>query len=466
MALNNLALALGTRFNQLGRMEDLEEAVSWHSEALTLRPLGHPDHSISLNNLAAALGTRFSQSGTVEDLEEEISLHREALSLRPLGHPDRSMSLNNLANALYTRFNQSGRMEDLEESFILFNQAANDLTSSPHYQLDVAIKWAKRARLHHHRSTISAYSRSLRLLDRCLNLHPNLDLQHKFLATANIPRSLSPDAASAAIDVGDLKAAVELLEQGRSIMWSRMARYRHPLDQLRQINRDLADRLEALTIALEHLSLSSGSGPLGNAGYMEPDLEVQMKRNRLLSEELEEILGKVREIEGFGNFLQAVPFTTLRAAAVEGPVILINISDYRSDALILHTGVDDLPILVPLPKVQRRDLIDLVQQLALGVGAECPKYIIPILRDLWNNIVSPVVDRLSEMGVPKRSRVWWCPTSELCALPLHAAGPYQHGQRNLQDLYTSSYTPTLSTLIRARSHIPIFCRHSTSPFVH
>jgi len=83
---------------------------------------------------------------------------------------------------------------------------------------------------------------------------------------------------------------------------------------------------------------------------MEPDLEVQMKRNRRLSEDLEETLGKVRGIGGFGNFLQAIPFTTLQTAAAEGPVILINISNFRCDALILHTGVDDTPIIVSLPK--------------------------------------------------------------------------------------------------------------------
>jgi CHAT domain-containing protein len=37
-------------------------------------------------------------------------------------------------------------------------------------------------------------------------------------------------------------------------------------------------------------------------------------------------------------------------------------------------------------------------------------------------------------------------------LPLHAAGPYRKGQRNLPHLYISSYTPTLTALIRARRH--------------
>jgi CHAT domain-containing protein len=39
-------------------------------------------------------------------------------------------------------------------------------------------------------------------------------------------------------------------------------------------------------------------------------------------------------------------------------------------------------------------------------------------------------------------------------LPLHAAGPYRKGQRNLPHLYISSYTPTLAALIRARWRDP------------
>ena len=39
-------------------------------------------------------------------------------------------------------------------------------------------------------------------------------------------------------------------------------------------------------------------------------------------------------------------------------------------------------------------------------------------------------------------------------LPLHAAGPYRKGQRNLPHLYVSSYTPTLTALSRARRRHP------------
>jgi len=79
------------------------------------------------------------------------------------------------------------------------------------------------------------------------------------------------------------------------------------------------------------------------------------------------------------------------------------------------------------------------------------KGVLSILRKLWGVVVSPVRDKLTELQVPERTRVWWCPTSTLCSLPLHAAGPYKKGQKNFLDIYTSSYTPTLATLIRARS---------------
>ena len=73
------------------------------------------------------------------------------------------------------------------------------------------------------------------------------------------------------------------------------------------------------------------------------------------------------------------------------------------------------------------------------------------LRKLWDQIVSPIVDRLQAIQ-PYQSRIWWCPTAEFSVLPLHAAGPYRKGQRNPPHLYISSYTPTLTTLMRARRH--------------
>jgi len=62
-------------------MDDLEDAISSYREALTLRPPGHPNRSNSLMNLANALFTRFKQSSRMEDLEDAITYHHQAYVL-------------------------------------------------------------------------------------------------------------------------------------------------------------------------------------------------------------------------------------------------------------------------------------------------------------------------------------------------------------------------------------------------
>ena len=447
--LNNLASAILSRNEQSGE-EDLEEVFTLLREALTLCPLGHTNRPLYLINFAKAVGTHHNQLGRMVDCEEIIKYNREALSLCNPGHQFHSKVLDSLASAVFARYKQSSMMEDLEESFLLSEQAVNDLVASSKFRLSVAILWAQRAQHQHHYSAICAYKKSLHLLDRCLIFYPDVDSQQKFLVNAHIPRSIASDAASAAIDAGDLETAVELLEQGRAILWSKMKGYRYPLDPLRQVNRHLADTFEERSLQLERLALSSESGQIN---HDRPNLDARMQRNRILSAEWENIIGQIREIDGFHQFLQAVPFSTLQTAAVEGPVILINISDYHSDAIIIH--INKPPTLVTLPNVQPNHLTHLGQQLALARLPDTTQrstLILPILHDLWNDIVSPVCNCLSQLGVPQESRIWWCPTSILCALPLHAAGLYEPGKQNsnLPDIYTSSYTPTLSALISAR----------------
>jgi hypothetical protein len=57
-----------------------------------------------------------------------------------------------------------------------------------------------------------------------------------------------------------------------------------------------------------------------------------------------------------------------------------------------------------------------------------------------------------------RRRLYWCPTGDFVCLPLHAAGIY-HGPLTKQvccaDYVVSSYTPTLSALLRAQTRTPL-----------
>ena len=72
MSLNDLGSVILACYRQFG-MEDLEEVITYHCEALTLCPTGHPSCSTSLNNLATAVFACYEQLGRMEDLEEAIT---------------------------------------------------------------------------------------------------------------------------------------------------------------------------------------------------------------------------------------------------------------------------------------------------------------------------------------------------------------------------------------------------------
>jgi CHAT domain-containing protein len=56
-----------------------------------------------------------------------------------------------------------------------------------------------------------------------------------------------------------------------------------------------------------------------------------------------------------------------------------------------------------------------------------------------------------------RPRIHWCPTGAFMSLPLHAAGIYEVGNRECcADYVVSSYTPTLTALLRAWESKPSF----------
>ncbi|KAJ7500919.1 CHAT domain-containing protein [Mycena galericulata] len=130
-SLNNLGKAIWTRFDHRGDPQDIDEAILLHREALALHGPPHPDRSQSLHNLATAIRKRFNQHGDLQDINEAIGLHREALALRGPPHPHRGMSLNNLANAIRTRFDQRGDSQDIDEAIGLHREALA-LRGPPH----------------------------------------------------------------------------------------------------------------------------------------------------------------------------------------------------------------------------------------------------------------------------------------------------------------------------------------------
>ena len=103
MSLNSLSVALSARFNATGQHENINEAIEFQREVLTLQHPAHPNRSPSLITLASFLSTRFDQTGQIVDLDEAVELLRQGLELLPELHPDRSKTIDQLAAVLLTR---------------------------------------------------------------------------------------------------------------------------------------------------------------------------------------------------------------------------------------------------------------------------------------------------------------------------------------------------------------------------
>ncbi|KAG8217989.1 hypothetical protein J3R82DRAFT_6163 [Butyriboletus roseoflavus] len=179
-----------------------------------------------------------------------------------------------------------------------------------------------------------------------------------------------------------------------------------------------------------------------------------------LNIELQTLVTRIRELPGLSGFLLPPLFSDLKQAAHDGPVIIVNASEYSCDALVVL--VDRLnPVHIPLSITKEgvRELSSKLNTLTVHAKSmDVTRDLGIILRELWDEVVFPIVNFLQTV-LPFQSRIWWCPTAEFSLLPLHAAGPYRKGQQNLANIYISSYTPTLTALIHARRHAPM---HSAS----
>ncbi|KAG1854580.1 CHAT domain-containing protein [Suillus subluteus] len=441
LSLNNLAASLGDRFRQRGVPSDLDECIELHRAALLLRPPGHSHRSDSLNNLALGLGDRFRQRGVPSDLDECIELHRAALLLRPPGHSDRSYSLNNLAASLRDRFRQRGVPSDLDETFSLFLQLPHISHAVSRADLTAAKSWATAAEETNHSSALLAYQTASKFLDQHVNLLSSSSRHFDVVSMATA--SLAVDAFSCSVRHGALTTAVELVEQGRAVFWTQLARLSSPSDGLSlpgDAGGALAEEFKQLSFRLR--------------AAFDQSTEEQPPQIRQLTMQWNDVVSRIRMLPDLSRFLLPPMFSDLQKAAEEGPVIIVNASHDQNP---IHVPID-----VTLAQIS--ELSSDFQSVAEQFGSsDHQNELVDILRKLWHDIVDPVVQALRKSNVCPGSRIWWCPTAEFTLLPLHAAGPYERERDNLSQIYISSYTPTLATLVRARQRVSPYA--STQYFV-
>ncbi|RKR92927.1 tetratricopeptide repeat protein [Micromonospora pisi] len=447
--LSNLGQALRVRFEHTRAADDLDEAIAATRRAIDLRRAGDIERGSWHSILGDLLRSRFLDSGAQADLTESISVSRLAVDLFEAGQPDVAHALLTLGRNLLER----GTAADLAEALGAFARSTSVTGAPAVTRLVTARLWARTVAQHSGpASALPMYTAAIGLLPLLAwRGVPRADLRHLVRTAAT---TLGCEAAACAIDAGRPDVAVELLEQGRGILWAQLLDTRTDLDALRQAHPELAAGVARCRDLLDAPSADTGisSDALMRAAQEFDDLVERVRA-----------LPPTPEFPRPAAFLRPPALRELTPDSDAGPVIILNVSRWRCDALIVTAaGV----VTVPLPDLTEDAVLHAANRYlnALQLHESNPpgpvgvltleRAITSALEWLWDSIAGPVLDALGHAAASgtEPPRVWWCPTGALTVLPLHAAGHHAGEAGNtVIDRVISSYTPTLRALAHARS---------------
>jgi hypothetical protein len=156
------------------------------------------------------------------------------------------------------------------------------------------------------------------------------------------------------------------------------------------------------------------------------------------------VIQQIRRLPDLDRFLLAPSEDELKTTAEYGPVVIINVSEYRCDALLIE--LHQIRSVV-LPCLNIKEIREKTEKGSLSNSE--------VLEWLWDIIANPILDTLGFDQPPSDNiwpHIWWIPTGPLSKFPLHAAG--YHGKGSTQtvlDRVMSSYSSSIKAIVYGRS---------------
>ncbi|MFG2174026.1 CHAT domain-containing protein [Streptomyces niveus] len=479
-----LASALFTQATRDRDTRTAAELVAMACQVVAATPHDHISRNRALVNLSAALVMRFEHDGDPAALYEAADATREAVAITPPGLPLHAVMLNNHAYALHLLSTHTDTPGLRDENLAASRSAARD---------DSAPVWT---RITSYRTIAVLAARdddgtreALAAAEAAVALLPQIGLGALGLSDRGHmigeAGSLAGVAAAAALNVGRPQRAVELLEQSRGVLTAESAEAGgadggSDLDELRSAAPDLAQAIDEVRNrrdALDRHDAVSAEPPTAVEGPLPPaPPEARAAARREIQTSWDQLLTRVRSLDGFASFLTPPGAAGLTTQAAKGPVVYVSVAPTRCDALVLTGDPADPVHVVPLHGLTEAEVARRLVTLGTAIDAtadpamdpvgrrSAQRDILGVLAWLWDTVTEPVLTALGHTHSPAPGeplpRVWWCPVGILAYLPLHAAGhhedlaedsPHRHAPRTVLDRVVSSYTATVRGLARART---------------
>ncbi|MFI7288412.1 CHAT domain-containing protein [Streptomyces anulatus] len=485
--LSNLGTMLSDWFTRTGEASVLDEAIAAHRAAADVTADDAPDRAVRLANLGGVLGVAYEKFGDRNALRDAIAARRASVAATPQDSPhwpgytaslaaalgdwctnpaapavarqeppdrqvlteavglarsaarrpeqdaySRARLLTIVANVLALGFRHLGDGDALTEALGCYREAAASAGSPVESRTRAAGRWGDlAAEAGQFDVAAEGYAAAVRLLPRLAGRRLGREDAQYWLGRF---AGIAADAAACALAAGDEASAVTLLESGRCVLAAQALDSRGDLSDLRERAPELAERFRALTAEFETDTTSDRVA---------------------LADELDAVTDRIRALPGMERFLRPPLLTDLTAQAHEGPIVYVNVSRHRCDALIITPdGVRSRALDGLSEEAVSRRVRALHTAFAEGrLAAE--QAIHDTLEWLWDTVAGPVLGELRLTAEPAADgpwpRIWWAPVGSLSLLPLHAAGHHRDGGPVLLDRVVSSTTPTIRALGHARA---------------
>jgi hypothetical protein len=305
------------------------------------------------------------------------------------------------ATAYMIRYRLLGTSEDLQTAEAIFQPLCSgweDVLNT--HILELLLAWARAAHYAEQNATeMRAYQLMVSLLSQLAWLGEEVATRVEALQLA---AGLACRAAAIFISHGDTHGAIELLEQSRGVVWNQTLQLKTPLSS---VPPDYADDFARIAGALKQAS---------------NDTSDAATKRRNSASELDSLLKRIRQVEGYERFLLPRVYQELRSCTSHGLVVLVIPSDAGTDVLIMRSA-EVMPTHLRLPSIQLRRLQDWTAELkrscdqsrdavsgdrmgmklsASSVLSSRDKTYMTILRELWLEVVQPV---LASLGVEVRT---------------------------------------------------------------
>jgi len=445
---HSLGNAFWRRFERSGSNTDLERAAEKLEAAVRAIPSGHPDRAGYHNDIGIIVACVAQQRDSEELFNQSIDYMRAAVRATDNNEPDRARWSLNLGARLEEGYGRGCSADDLAGALASYLEGWGCDAAAPSVRIELAQRaarifasqseWEKASWLLHEAVYLVRYlsPRSLRHTDK----------QRMLASCADLARTAAAVALNAGKDPG---YALQLLEVGRGVIFGSLAELRTDISELERQHPAFAAAFVRLRDELDSPNETLAGFILPTTGST-PLWQSRAKRRHESDQKLGELVARIREQPGFGNFLLPATLDEIQSLADPDPIVVINLSTYRCDAfLVEHDGIR----LLRLPALTLEDTEKRVRHLraALGGSSDAVAVDSSMLEWLWSAACRPILDALgfTDCPTPGRSwpRVWWVPTGLLTVLPLHAAGRYGKGStETVLDRVMSSYSSSIKAM--------------------